>query len=116
VTTDQPYALAADSSGKFLYAIDSNLSDAIEGFSIDADTGGLTATMGSPFSTPSPPNSLALDPSGKFIYATVNATTLADSMILGFAIDASNGSLSALATSPYPAPPFPVNVVSLNVP
>ncbi len=115
-TTDRPFAPATDPSGKFLYSIGGGLNNAIEVFSIDAGTGALAAIMGSPFSTPSSINSLAVDPSGKFLYATVQTNTLAGSMILGFAIDSSNGSLSALATSPYPAPPFPVDVVSLNVP
>lgn len=78
--------------------------------------GVLTTILGSLFITPSSLNSLSVDPSGNFLYATVNATTLPNSMILGFAINSSKGSLSALATSPYPAAPFPVNVVSLNIP
>ena len=114
-TSGQPFALANDQLGRFLYSIGGNLNSSIEGFSIDASTGALTA-MGSPFSSPSSLNSLAVDASGHFLYATVQATTLADSKILGFAIDPSNGSLSTLATSPYPAPPFPVNMVSLNIP
>jgi 6-phosphogluconolactonase len=115
-TSNQPFALAADSSGKFLYSIGGNLNSAIDAFTIDASTGALTAIIGSPFSTPSSLNSLAVDQSGKFLYATVDATTLAGSMTLGFAIDSSNGSLSVLATSPYPAPPFPVDVIGLNIP
>lgn len=116
VTSEQPFTLAADSSGKYLYAIDAVSSNAIEVFGIGGATGALTAINGSPFTTPAALNSLAIDPSGKFVYATVNTTTLADSSILGFAIDASNGSISALPTSPYLAAPFPVDVVSLNVP
>lgn len=113
-TGNLPFTLASDPLGRFLYAIDNNLSS-VEGFNIDATTGALTSVMGSPFNFASPVNSLAVDPSGNFLYATVNATTLADSMILGFTIDGSSGSISALATSPFPAPPFPTNVVSLNV-
>lgn len=115
-TSSQPFALATDPLGKFLYSIGGNLNSSIEGFTIDANTGALTAITGSPFSTPSSLGSLAIDSSGKFLYATVWTTTLPDSMILGFAIDSSNGNLSALATSPYPAAPFPVDVVSLNIP
>jgi 6-phosphogluconolactonase len=116
-TSNEPFALAVDSSGGFLYSIGGSSNNAIDGFSMDANTGALTAMMESPFSAPSSPlGSLAVDPSGKFLYATVDAMTLSESMILGFAIDGSNGSLSALATSPYPAASFPVDVVSLNVP
>jgi len=116
VTSEQPFTLAADTSGKHLYAIDSVSSNAIEVFNIGAGSGALTAINGSLFTTASTLNSLALNPSGRFVYATVNARTLADSVLLGFAIDASDGSLSALATSPYAAAPFPVDVVSLNIP
>jgi 6-phosphogluconolactonase len=115
-TSNQPFALAVDSSGGFLYSIGGSSNNTIEGFSMDANTGALTAIMGSPFNAPSPLSSLAVDPSGKFLYATVQTATLPDSVIFGFAIDPSDGSLSALATSPYPAPPFPVDVVSLNIP
>jgi len=115
-TSGQPFTLATDPSWKFLYSIGGSLNSSIEGFSIDANTGTLAAITGSPFSTPSSLNSLAVDPSGHFLYATVQAMTLADSNILGFAINTSNGSLSELATSPYSAPPFPVNVVSLHIP
>jgi 6-phosphogluconolactonase len=115
-TSNQPFALATDSLGKFLYSIGGSSNHAIEGFSIDANTGALTAIAGSPFITPSSLSSLAVDPSGKFLYATVNSTTLPGSAILGFAIDGSSGSLSGLPTSPYSSPPFPVDVVSLNIP
>jgi 6-phosphogluconolactonase len=37
----QPFILAADLSGKFLYAIDANLINGIAGFNIDASTGAL---------------------------------------------------------------------------
>ncbi len=115
-TITQPFAVAADPSGRFLYSIGGNLNSSIEGFSLDTSTGDLTAMVGSPFSTQSSLSSLVVDPSGHFLYATVQATTLPDSKIYGFAIDASNGSLTNLVTSPYPAPPFPVNLVSLNIP
>jgi 6-phosphogluconolactonase len=114
-TGNLPFTLASDPLGRFLYAIDTNLSS-VEGFKIDATTGALTLIVGSPLNLASPVNSLAVDPSGSFLYATVNATNLGSSMILGFTIDGSSGSITALATSPYLAPSFPTNVVSLNVP
>jgi hypothetical protein len=40
----------------------------------------------------------------------------AGSVLFGFSIDSTHGSLTALATSPYPAPAFPVDAVSLNIP
>jgi 6-phosphogluconolactonase len=114
-TGNLPFTLASDPLGRFLYAVDTNLSS-VEGFKIDATTGALTSIVGSPFKLASPVNSPGVDTSGSFLYATVNATNLGGSMILGFTIDGSSGSISALASSPYPAPSFPANVVSLNVP
>lgn len=99
-SSNEPFALAADSSGSFLYSIGDNLNSTIDGYSIDATTGALTTIAGSLFGTPSSPSSFAVDPSGNFLYSTVRATTLADSKILGFSIDSSDGSLSPLATSP----------------
>jgi hypothetical protein len=61
-------------------------------------------------------NSLAVDASGGFLYATVQADMPANSVFFGFSIDPADGSLTRLATSPYPAPAFPVDAVSLNIP
>jgi hypothetical protein len=76
----------------------------------------LTSIAGSPFAAPNPLNSLAVDASGGFLYATVQTDMQADSVFFGFSIDLSDGSVTGLATSPYPAPAFPVDAVSLNIP
>ena len=115
-TTNQPFSLAIGAGGKFIYSIGGSSNNAIEGFSIDGATGALTAVAGSPFAMPSQIGSLTVDASGKFLYATVWATTLSESAILGFAIDASTGSLTTLTSAPYNAPPFPVDTVSLDIP
>jgi 6-phosphogluconolactonase len=115
-TSNQPFTLAIAPSAKFLYSIGGSSNNAIDAFNIDAETGALTSIAGSPFAAPNPLNSLAVDASGGFLYATVQADMQANSVFLGFSIDPSDGSLTDLATSPYPAPAFPVDAVSLNIP
>lgn len=117
-SNDPPPSVVVGPSGRFLYTVGGNLNTSVEGFSIDATTGALAMMAGSPFTTQATTGlgGLAVDNSGNFLYATVYATTLPSSTILGFAINASNGSLTALPTSPYPAAPFPVNVVGLSIP
>lgn len=115
-TSNLPFTLAIAPSAKFLYSIGGSSNNAIDAFSIDAQTGALTSVAGSPFSAPNPLSSLTVDPSGAFLYATIQTDMQADSVFFGFSIDPSDGSLTGLATSPYPAPAFPVDGVSLNIP
>ena len=115
-TSNQPFTLAIAPSAKFLYSIGGGSNNAIDSFKIDADTGALVSIAGSPFAAPNSLSSLAVDASGGFLYATVQTDMQADSVLFGFSIDSSDGSLTALATSPYPAPAFPVDAVSLNIP
>jgi 6-phosphogluconolactonase len=115
-TSSQPFTLAIAPSAKFLYAIDGNSNNAIDAFTIDAGTGALTSIANSPFAAPSPLNSLTVDASGGFLYATVQTDMQGDSAFFGFSIDPSDGGLTGLATSPYPAPTFPVDAVSLKIP
>lgn len=115
-TTNQPFSLAIGAGGKYIYSIGGSSNNTIEGFNIDAGTGALTPLPQSPFAMPTSLSSLAVDPSGNFLYATVNADMLAKSAIFGFAIDFSTGGLTALLNSPFPAPPFPVDAVSLKIP
>jgi 6-phosphogluconolactonase (cycloisomerase 2 family) len=115
-TTNQPFSLAIGAGGRFMYSIGGSSSNEIEAFTIDGSNGSLTALAGSPFAMPSQLGSLTVDGSGKFLYATVWASTLSESAILGFAIDPSTGSLTPLTGSPYSSAPFPVDAVTLNIP
>jgi 6-phosphogluconolactonase (cycloisomerase 2 family) len=115
-TSNLPFTMAIAPSAEFLYSIGGHLNNAIDAFSIDAETGALTPIGGSPFAAPNSLTSLAVDASDGFLYATVLTDMQADSMVFGFAIDSSDGGLTALATSPYPAPAFPVDALSLNIP
>jgi 6-phosphogluconolactonase len=114
-TTNQPFSFAIGGGGQFLYSVGGSSYAAIEGFSISG-SGALTPLPGLPLPTPSSLSSIAAAASGNFLYATVQTATLSNSMILGFAIDSSTGSLTPLTTSPYSAAPFPIDAVSLKIP
>jgi 6-phosphogluconolactonase len=117
-TSNQAFTLAIAPSAKFLYSIGGGSNNAIDTFTIDAETGALTSIPGSPFPVPASLSSLVVDASGGFLYATVRTASglPAASVVFGFSIDSSDGGLTALATSPYPAPSFPSDAVSLNIP
>ena len=115
-TSNQAFTLAIAPSAKFLYSIGGSANNALDAFTIDAETGVLTTIAGSPFAAPNPLNSLTVDASGGFLYATAQVDMQADSVFFGFSINPSDGSLTSLATSPYLAPTFPVDAMSLNIP
>jgi len=84
------------------------LNDAVEGFSINSSTGALSAVSGSPFplgGTPPDAGGLTMFVSGgSYLYATnPNAGTVA-----GFTFDSSNGRLTPVPGSPFPAGNTPV--------
>jgi len=81
-------------TGKFLFAMNSG---AISAYTIDPTTGVLTAVNGSPFSA-GVSAGLAIDSSGARLYAAAAA----GNSIFAFTIN-SDGSLSPLAGSPFPA-------------
>jgi 6-phosphogluconolactonase len=91
VAGDAPFLLAA--TGKFLY-VTTALDHTVSGYSIESANGVLTPVAGSPFSFPV--LSLVTDPSGKFLYGAGGGG------ISGFIIN-SNGSLTQLPGSPFPA-------------
>jgi DNA-binding beta-propeller fold protein YncE len=90
-----PSALAADPSGKFLFAANAQ-SNNISGFSIDQTTGSLRPVPGSPFATGNGPASLAVDAGGKYLYVANSG----DGNISGYSINVSNGTLSLLGGFP----------------
>lgn len=86
-------------STDFIYVADfGGNDDAVYGYSVNTQTGALTAIAGSPFTTglTAPPEGLASDPLGKFLYVTQGN----NNQIAGFTIG-SNGALSAMAGSPF---------------
>ena len=86
-------------SGGFVYVSDVN-GRQVFGFAVDSTIGALSAVPGSPSAvggTNAFPFGIAIHGSGRFLY-TANAEA---NDISGFAIDASTGSLSAVAGSPF---------------
>jgi 6-phosphogluconolactonase len=97
VSGDAPNGLLMAPSGEFLYAWSGGTT--AFGFRVDANSGGLSAINGSPFTLSSATDYFAIDPSSQFLYAAhANANTVA-----GFNIDASTGALTAFTVPPVPA-------------
>jgi 6-phosphogluconolactonase len=83
-------------TGKFLYVIESPAT--IEEFSVDAGSGNLTHA--SAVTETADLRVAVIDPTGKFLYAT----DLTGGRIYAFQVNQSNGSLSAVAGSPFAVP------------
>src|SRR5580658_4464262 len=97
---NQSIGMVASMNGQ-LYVSDF-LNDAVDGYSINATSGALTAIPSSPFSLGgSPPGAGGLSAfaeSGTYLYATdMNAGTVA-----GFLYNSSNGILTPVPGSPFP--------------
>jgi 6-phosphogluconolactonase (cycloisomerase 2 family) len=90
---------------KFVYVADDDDS-AVGGYTVDANTGNLTAVPGSPFSSGTNDASVAVDPSGRFAY-TANFNGMNAS---GYTINAVSGALTAMANSPFAAMMEPLSV------
>jgi 6-phosphogluconolactonase len=107
VTTNfAPNGLAIDPGGSFLYVstLFGNSGD-VEGFSINATTGALTAMAGSPFAS-FLATGLKVHPSGKYIYVSDETNGIRAFSINGM------GALAEIAGSPFAAgnEPFGVSV------
>lgn len=90
-----PTGLSADPLSRFLYASSSNQ---LYGFSIDANTGALVATPGSPYAVAGASNitDIALHPTGAYLYVVDN---LLSGTITSFSINASTGALTQLGAA-----------------
>jgi 6-phosphogluconolactonase len=95
ISGDAPNSLFVTPSGGFLYALSGGVT--AFGFSVDANSGALSAINGSPFTLSSATDHFAIDPSGQFLYAA-SANNVA-----GFDINASTGTLTAFTAPPVSA-------------
>ncbi len=97
-----------DFLGKFAVGITGNTGDNhLYVFAIDPTTGALTAVNHSPFTTvASTPLNLEIHPNSQFVYSFGLDSNGAYTAMEGFAIDSSTGALTALAGSPFTAPPI----------
>ena len=103
---------------KFLYVANPT-SNTVNGYTINASTGALTAVAGSPFTTAPSPRYVNGEPSGKFVYVTTLGNSTNPPQISGFSLDGTSGVLTELASSPYPLsatnPPGP-GALAINLP
>jgi 6-phosphogluconolactonase (cycloisomerase 2 family) len=88
--------LAIEKTGRYLYATDGV--NGVEAFSINQNSGALTALTASPIAAQANPVAAAADPSGTFLYvANHDANNVSAYAILG------NGLLSEIVGSPFAA-------------
>jgi 6-phosphogluconolactonase len=95
----QLYETKIDPAGKFLYVVDDSSPGKVYAFSIDQNSGMLTAVTGSPFAAGNGSQSLAFDATGSYLYVA----NFSDNTISGYSLDKSTGALAPLANSPYTA-------------
>jgi 6-phosphogluconolactonase len=93
-TTDGAWT---DPKGRFLF-VGSETSGDIWVFQINATTGALTETAGSPFTAPSNADIMTVDASGKFLYAGQGS---ASSGVAAFSINQTTGALTPILGSPF---------------
>ena len=115
-STENPTGMAIDPAGRFLFVSSSNTPD-LFAFTIDPNTGTLSAVAGSPFSlgcvsfmlqttippTGCSPGGIAVDPSGAFLYVTGGYANA----VYGLSIDPNTGALALLPGSPVATTPYP---------
>jgi 6-phosphogluconolactonase len=97
-----PVSVAVDPSGRIAYAANGanggngSPGPSISAYTINTNTGALTAIGGSPFSTGanSAPEMLAVDPTGRFLYVADQSNNGTDGNILEFSINQSTGGIS----------------------
>lgn len=94
-------------SGSLTVVPNTQGSNTISGYAIDATTGALTPLPGSPFTVGLNPDSLVIDPSNKFLYV---ANRVSDD-ISAFVVNSSTGALTPITGSPFPAGSEPDNMV-----
>src|SRR5271165_2729947 len=94
---DSLISIANDPKGKFVYTTNYGLSlfgnfiGSISGYSIDSNSGALTAIVGSPFPTGTNPGAVAVHASGNFLYVTntIESHLFYSGSISAYSIDAS---------------------------
>jgi 6-phosphogluconolactonase len=121
-STENPTGMAIDPAGRFLFVSSGNTPD-LFAFTINSNTGTLSAVAGSPFSlgcvsfmaqttippTGCSPGGIAVDPSGAFLYVTGGYANA----VFGLSIDPNTGALALLPDSPVAATPYP-NFITTN--
>ena len=98
--------IATDRTGKYLYVTNGS---AVNGYSIDATTGELSALAAGPVVTGATAYSIAIDPTNQFLYVGNGSTA----NISGYQLDAATGGLTAIPGSPFTSGNLPEFIVTL---
>jgi 6-phosphogluconolactonase len=98
---ENPVSAAVDVSGRFLFVANNANTvngNSVSAFSINPDTGVLTAVPGSPFAASPFPLFVAVDRSGQYVYVGLDSSP----GIAAFVMNQSTGALTPVAGSPFP--------------
>jgi DNA-binding beta-propeller fold protein YncE len=98
-----------DNVAGFAYVANSG-SDNVSAYTINATTGALSEVAGSPFAAEIGPESISVHPSGKFAYVANFGSANVSGSVSAYTIDASTGTLSEIAGSPFAAGTLPVSI------
>ncbi|WP_169314399.1 lactonase family protein [Turneriella parva] len=107
-TATNPYSLAIDPQGRFLFVGHENTTvAAVSAYTVNAATGELTQVVGSPFTVASAPAiaspaSVHVDFTGQFLYAG-STQSAPEPNSLAFSIDQNTGALTQISGSPFGA-------------
>lgn len=94
--------------GRFAFVANSGSRPGIvSAYTIDANTGVLTAVAGSPFAADTYPWSVNTDPSGKFAYVPNIGANFGSGDLSAYALDDTTGALAPVPGSPYAPGVFP---------
>jgi 6-phosphogluconolactonase len=102
-TGKEPWGIAIDPKGGFLYVADYNELGSVSAYTIDASSGELTAVAGSPFATGAQPVGVAISSNGKFLYTANQNSGSGSGSVSAFTINPTSGALTPIAGSPFGA-------------
>ena len=108
--------LTVDPQDRFVFASDDTPPGNVLAFTIDTNTGALSAVAGSPFATipgyvgNTRPFQIVVDSTGNFVYTVLTATN----QIAAFSIAAPSGALTAVTGSPFPVGNRPLTLATVN--
>ena len=99
------------SAPRFAYGA-SGHGNAVFAYTVDADTGALTAIAGSPYPAGDSTSALAIDPGTHFLFAANLGATggHGSNTISAYTIDAATGALTAVPGSPFPCAAAPIDL------
>jgi 6-phosphogluconolactonase (cycloisomerase 2 family) len=117
VTSVNPVSITIDPTGRFAFVANKDAPGTVSAYTINETTGALTQVAcaggalvcsGNDFRTDANfPVSVTVDPTGKFVYVANNNPS---GTVSAFTIDGANGSLTAMAGSPFSAGNTPSSV------